>query len=74
MQFVKDLVADDTDKSSARAINILGAMLGSILLAYDTYTRGSLGFDVFSAYLAYCGGVYGVGKYLDKGASNVADK
>lgn len=70
-EWVKSLLSTDSNKSSARVINILGAITGTILLAYETYLHG-LHVDVFGVYLAYCGGVYVGGKYLDnKGDTNV---
>lgn len=66
MQFVKDMLQSDSSNSSARAINILGAFTGTILLSYTTVAASSLPVEPFGIYMAYCGGVYGLGKYLDK--------
>lgn len=69
-KYVKDMLSNDSNKSSARVINFVGALLGSCLLAYDTAIHGRLDNDNFLAFLAYCGGVYGISKGLDKVGNN----
>ena len=56
--------------SSARVINITGAVVGAGLIIVDVYQRGSLDATNFGIYLAYCGGVYTIGK----GISAVGNK
>ena len=65
MQWFKDMLSSENNKSSARVINFIGAVTGTLLLTYETYLHG-LHVVVFGVYLAYCGGVYVSGKYLDK--------
>ena len=69
MKWLSEMLSVDNNKSSARMINFIGAINGSILLAYETNLNG-LSHELFAIYLAYCGGVYGVGKYFDKGVKN----
>ena len=64
IKWLNDILSIDNNKSSARVINFIGAITGTMLLAYQTYLHG-LSVDVFGVYLAYCGGVYVGGKYLD---------
>ncbi len=61
-----DLITSDTTSSSSRAINILGAVTGTAVVVYYGMYLQALTYDMFAVYLGYCGGVYGVGKYLDK--------
>jgi hypothetical protein len=65
MNYLQDMLSSDSNRSSARVINFIGAVTGTVLISYDTFLHGLRG-DVFSVYLAYCGGVYVGGKYLDK--------
>jgi len=71
-EWISQMLTSDSNKSSARVINFIGATTGTILLAYQTYLHG-LSVDAFGVYLAYCGGVYVGGKYLDKGVDNGTD-
>lgn len=73
MGFIKDMLSAESATSSARVINFIGAISGTCLLAYDTALHG-LSIEAFGVYLAYCGGVYGVSKGLDKiqGKDNAA--
>ena len=64
-EWIKSMLSSDSNKSSARVINFIGAIAGTIILIYDTYLHG-LNADGFAIYLAYCGGVYIGGKFLDK--------
>lgn len=71
IEWIKSILSTDTNKSSARVINFIGALSGTILVAYQTYLH-ELSADILGVYLAYCGGVYVGGKYLDnKGDANV---
>lgn len=63
--FLKEMLFSSSSSSSARAINTLGAVTGTLLISYTTFTV-ALPTEAFGIYMAYCGGVYGVGKYLDK--------
>lgn len=69
INWLKDILSADSNKSSARLINFIGAITGTNLIAYQTYLHG-LQADIFGVYLAYCGGVYVGGKYLEKGDTN----
>lgn len=66
MQIFKDIVSSESSVSSARSINILGACTASALLIWDTIVNGAVRNESFGMYLAYCAGVYGYGKKLDK--------
>jgi hypothetical protein len=70
MSFIKDLMSNSGVVSSARVINITGAVVGAGLIIVDVYQRGSLYATNFGIYLAYCGGVYTIGK----GISAVGNK
>lgn len=72
--YIKEMLSSDTNKSSARVINFMGALLGAGLLAYDTAIHGALNNGNFIAFLAYCGMGYGISKGLDKvGGHHVSD-
>lgn len=64
--FFKKLITSASEYSSARFINVLGFFTATALIGYDTFLRGHLDDVNFMWYLAYCGGVYGVSKYLEK--------
>ena len=66
MKFIKDILSHGATASSARTINILGAVTASTLLIWDTIANSVIRSEVFGMYLAYCAGVYGYGKKLDK--------
>lgn len=65
-EFIKSALTSGAEISSARVINILGAITASALLVWDTVVNSSVRNEVFGMYLAYCAGVYGYGKKLDK--------
>ena len=66
MNFLKDILSYESNTSSARVINVLGAITASCLLVWDTVVNSSVRNEAFGMYLAYCAGVYGYGKKLDK--------
>ena len=70
MSFIKDLMSNSGVVSSARVINITGAVVGAGLIVADAAQRGMLDATNFGIYLAYCGGVYTIGK----GISAVGNK
>lgn len=63
---LKQIVSDGSDVSSARIINIMGAVTGTALITYHGIWLDTLTYDVFGVYLAYCGGVYAAGKYVSR--------
>ena len=70
LEFFKKLITSANEYSSARFINIQGFYTATALIIYDIYLRGHLDDTNFIWYLAYCGGVYGVSKYLEKKETN----
>lgn len=66
LDYIKDMLSANSNKSSARLINFMGALLGAGLLAYDTATHGKLDSTNFGLFLGYCGGVYTLGKAIGK--------
>jgi len=70
MSFIKDLMSNSGVVSSARVINVTGAVVGAGLIIADITQRGMLDATNFGIYLAYCGGVYTIGK----GISAVGNK
>ena len=71
MNFLKEMLSYESNTSSARVINIIGAVVASVLLIVDTAINSALRTDALYAYLAYCAGVYGTSKYLDRKAIDV---
>ena len=67
LKFMQEAVANGSSTSSARVINVLGACVASALLIWDTVANGAVRNEAFGMFLAYCAGVYGYGKKLDKG-------
>lgn len=67
LKFMQEAVANGSSTSSARVINVLGACVASALLILDTVANGAVRNEAFGMFLAYCAGVYGYGKKLDKG-------
>jgi hypothetical protein len=66
LKFMQEAVANGSSTSSARVINMLGAITASCLLIWDTVANSSVRGEAFGMYLAYCAGVYSYGKKLDK--------
>ena len=66
MKFFTEMLSHGATASSARTINILGAVTASTLLIWDTVINSTIRSEAFGMYLAYCAGVYGYGKKLDK--------
>ena len=66
MNFLKDVFSYGSNASSARVVNMLGAITASCLLVWDTVANSGVRNEAFGMYLAYCAGVYGYGKKLDK--------
>lgn len=66
IEYLKEMLSSNSNKSSARLINFMGALLGACLLAYDTATHGKLDSTNFGLFLGYCGGVYTLGKAIGK--------
>jgi hypothetical protein len=64
MEFIRDLLNSKGAISSARLINITGAVTGFLLIMFDTLKSGTLDNTAFGIYLAYCAGVYATGKGL----------
>ncbi len=71
--YLKEMLSSDSNKSSARVINFMGAVLGASLLAYDTAIHGALNNANYIAFLAYCGMGYGISKGFDKVGNNGND-
>lgn len=65
-KWLNEMLSSESNKSSARVINFIGAVNGGMLLAYDTYIHQMLSVECYGLYLAFCGGVYVIGKKLDK--------
>ena len=66
LKYIQEMLSSNSNKSSARLINFMGAILGAGLLAYDTGIHGALDSTNFGLFLGYCGGVYTLGKAIDK--------
>lgn len=66
LNYLNEMLSSESNKSSARLINFMGAVLASMLLAYDTFIRGNLDSTNFGLFLGYCGGVYTLGKAIGK--------
>ena len=66
LEYLKSMLSNDSNKSSARVINFMGAVLGASLIAYDTAIHGKLDSTNFGLFLSYCGLGYGISKSLDK--------
>ena len=64
MEWFKQIVSSHSAVSSARLINITGAITGFLLIMFDTLKSGTLDNTAFGIYLAYCAGVYATGKGL----------
>lgn len=69
-EYIIQMLSNDSNKSSARLINIMGAILAALLLATDTAMHGKLDPTNFGLFLAYCGGGFIGSKLLDKVGSN----
>ena len=65
INILKELITDDGALSSARFINLIGAVTGTGVIVYFAYLT-TLNTEMFGAYLAYCAGVYGMGKYITR--------
>ena len=65
-KFIKNILQDKGDVSSSRLINLLGAIVGSVLLLYHGLWLNSLSYDTLGVFLGYCGGVYAAGKYVSR--------
>ena len=63
INWLKEMLNSSSNVSSSRVINFFGAIIGAVLLVYETYFR-MLTPELFGIYLAYCGGIYIGGKYL----------
>lgn len=68
-EYIKSMLSSNSNKSSARLINFIGAILASCLLAYDTAVRNGLDSTNFGLFLGYCGGVYTLGKAIGKNSN-----
>lgn len=68
---MREVVTDKGEISSARLINIVGAVTGTMLLLYHGLWLDNLSGEVLGVYLAYCSGTYGIGKYMDRRYRNV---
>ena len=66
IEYLKNMLQNDSVISSARFINVAGFFTATGLMIHDTILRGLLDSTNFGMYLAYCAGVYGVSKGLDK--------
>jgi hypothetical protein len=71
--FLKESLTSDSNKSSTRVINYIGAITGTALMVYDTYLRHGLDNTNFAIFMGYCVGGYGVSKYLDYKKKKNAD-
>ncbi len=66
VQLFDNLISTKSSTSSSRAINLLGAVISSFVVVYQCVILHTINYEIFGLYLAYCGGVYGVGKYLER--------
>jgi hypothetical protein len=58
-------IQEPDGKPSATRLNmVIGVLVGSFVVVWLT-VKGSLGGEIFAAYLLATGGVYGVGKWRD---------
>ena len=60
-EFVEDA---DGRGSSTRLCMVYGVFLGGVVVLWLTW-KGTLGWEIFSAFLAASGGVYGLGKWRE---------
>lgn len=61
-----DLIRPNSNKSSSRAINIVGAITATAILIFDTVMRGMASPELLGVYLAYCAGTYGLHRVTAK--------
>ena len=61
-----DVLSDKGGVSSARLINVVGAITGTAVVLYNALYLNDISSELFGIYMVYCGGVYGVGKYIDR--------
>ena len=61
-----DVLSDKGNVSSARLINVVGAITGTAIVLHNAIYLNDISSELFGIYMAYCGGVYGVGKYIDR--------
>jgi len=71
--FLKETLMSDSNKSSTRVINYLGAINATGLLIYDTYLRSGLDNTNFLIFMTYCVGGYGLSKVVDYKKKKNAD-
>jgi len=64
--YIIQMLSNDSNKSSARLINIMGAVLAALLLSFDTALHGKLDPTNFGLFLGYCGTGFIGSKLLDK--------
>ena len=73
-KIAKEILTDEGSLSSARSINVLGAITLTIVLVYKyMYIGDDLSAEVLGIYAAYCAGVYTAGKYMDRKYKDVRD-
>jgi len=60
-EFLEDA---DSRLSSTRLCMLYGVFLGGIIVSWLTY-KGTIGWEMFSAFLAASGGVYSLGKWRE---------
>lgn len=73
-KIAKSILTDEGNISSARSINVLGAITLTIVLVYKyIYIGDVLNENVLGIYAAYCAGVYTAGKYMDRKYKDVRD-
>lgn len=68
--YIIEMLSTNSNKSSARLINFMGAILGAMLLAYDTALHGALNSTNYGLFLGYCGVGFTASKALDKVGNN----
>lgn len=67
IEYLKEMLSTNSNKSSSRLINLMGALVGAILLIGDTFYKSGLDNTNFGLFLGYCGGVYTLGKAIGRG-------
>lgn len=65
LNFFLRLLNSQDSNSSARFINLTGAMVASFLIILDTFWNNALRPEALVPYLSYCSINYGLNKYIE---------
>lgn len=70
--WLNGVLSSEGAQSSSRLITLMVAVIGGMLIAYDTFLNNTLRFDLFGTFLTFGATIYGVKTMKEAGDAKKA--